>query len=181
MAGIYKLATSFFSISCMVWTADIFGKGPVLRSSGKLSTGRKTNTGKRPKGAGENRCPLLFCIMLTVYLISGCSHSSEGTPAGSICLAANDFFAQGNYEASIDEYEKLIEKEPETADRVYFEMGIIYAHPKNDRKSYHKAPECFREIINDYPDSEYRRDSQMLMLQIQNVIIKDKLIAEQQT
>ena len=119
--------------------------------------------------------------MLTAFFLSGCSHSSESTPAGSISLSANDFFAQGNYEASLAEYEKQIEKEPENADRVYFEMGIIYAHPKNDRKSYEKALECFRKIINDYPESEFRRDSQMMMLQIQNVIIKDKLIAEQQT
>ncbi len=165
----------------MVWTADIFGKGLVLRSSGKLSTGTKTNTGKRPNGTGGYLHPLLFYIMLNAFLISGCSHIGEGTPAGSISLAANDFFAQGNYEASLGKYKKLIEKEPETADRVLFEMGIIYAHPGNDRKSYQKALECFRKIINDYLDSEYRRDSQMMMLQIQNVIIKDNLIAEQQT
>lgn len=96
-------------------------------------------------------------------------------------MSANDFFARGNYEASLGEYEKLIEKEPETADRVLFEMGIIYAHPGNFRKSYQKALECFRKIINDYPDSQYRRDSQLMVLQIQNVIIKDNLIAEQQT
>lgn len=96
-------------------------------------------------------------------------------------MAANDFFAQGNYEASLCKYKELLEKEPDTADRVFFEMGIIYAHPKNDQKSYRKALECFREIISEYPDSEYRRDSQMMMLQIQNVIIKDKLIAEQQS
>jgi murein L,D-transpeptidase YafK len=96
-------------------------------------------------------------------------------------LDANDFFAQGNYEASLSQYEKLLEKEPETADRVFFEMGIIYAHPKNDQKSYQKALECFRKIISGYPESEYRRDSQMMMLQIQNVIIKDNLIAEQQS
>lgn len=141
------------------------GKGLVLRSSGNLSTATK----------------ILSSIMLTAFLISGCSHSREETPAGSISLAANEFFAQGNYEASLGQYEKLIEEEPETADRLFFEMGIIYAHPKNDRKSYQKALDCFRKIINDFPDSEYRRDSQMMMLQIQNVIIKDNLIAEQQT
>lgn len=90
-------------------------------------------------------------------------------------------FAQGNYEESLGKYEELIEKEPETADRVFFEMGIIYAYPGNDRKDYHKALECFRKIIDDHPDSEYRRDSQMMMLQIQHVITKDNLIAEQQT
>lgn len=139
-----------------------------------------TNTGIRPNGNGAVLRLLFFCIMLTPFLISGCSHSSEDSPAGSISLGANDFFAQGNYEASLGKYEKLIEKEPETADRVLFEMGIIYAHPANKWKSYQKALECFRNIISDYPDSEYRRDSQMMILQIQNVIIKDHLIAEQQ-
>jgi tetratricopeptide (TPR) repeat protein len=118
--------------------------------------------------------------MLAVLLISGCSHSGEGSPAGSIFSEANDFFAQENYEASLGKYEKLIEKEPETADRVLFEMGILYAHPANHRKSYQNALECFRKIISAYPNSEYRRDSQMMMLQIQNVIIKDDLIAKQQ-
>lgn len=90
-------------------------------------------------------------------------------------------FVQGNYTASLGKYEQLIEKEPKSADRVLFQMGIIYAHPENDRKNYQKAMECFRKIIKDYPDSAYRRDSQMMMLQIQNVIIKDNLIAAQQT
>jgi len=124
--------------------------------------------------------PLFYGILLTASIISGCSHSGEGPTAASIALEANVFFAQGNYEASLGQYEKLIEKEPEPADRVLFEMGIIYAHPQNDRKDYQKALECFRKIIGDDPDSEYRRDSQMMMLQIQNVIIKDNLIAAQQ-
>jgi L,D-peptidoglycan transpeptidase YkuD (ErfK/YbiS/YcfS/YnhG family) len=119
--------------------------------------------------------------MLSVFLISGCSSSGKGPPAGSASLEANALFAQGNYEASLGKYEKLIEEEPETADRVLFEMGIIHAHPGNNRKNYQKAMECFRKIIKDHPDSAYRRDSQMMLLQIRNVIIKDNLIAEQQT
>jgi L,D-peptidoglycan transpeptidase YkuD (ErfK/YbiS/YcfS/YnhG family) len=118
--------------------------------------------------------------MLTALPIFGCSHRGGDATVGAIALEANEFFAQGNYEASLGQYEKLIEKEPGSADRVLFEMGIIYAHPGNGHKNYQKALECFRQIIGDYPDSDYRRDSQMLMLQIQNVIIKDNLIAEQQ-
>ena len=45
------------------------------------------------------------------------------------------FFAQGDYEASLGQYEKLIEKEPETADRVLFEMGIIMPIPKTAEKT----------------------------------------------
>ena len=123
---------------------------------------------------------LILCTMLTAGFISGCSHSSEGSLSKSISSEANEFFAQGNYEASLDKYKKAIEDEPEIADRLLFEMGIIYAHPGNEHKNYDKALECFRKIISDYPGSEYRRDSQTLMLQIQNVILKDHLIAAQQ-
>jgi len=120
--------------------------------------------------------------MLTAFLIPGCSHRGGGVgSAGSVSLEAHALFAQGNFEGSLDQYEKLMEKEPEKADRVLFEMGIIYAYPQNDRKDYEKAMECFRKIIKDYPESQYLRDSQMMMLQIQNVIIKDNLIAAQQT
>ncbi len=139
-----------------------------------------TNSDKRSDGARRYLRPIHFCIILTAFLISGCSHSGGGTTARSVSLEANALFSQGNYEASLGKYAELIEKEPKNADRVLFEMGIIYAHPGNERKSYQKAMECFRKIIKNHPDSAYRRDSQMMMLQIQNVIIKDKLIAEQQ-
>lgn len=152
-----------------------------MRSSGKGSTSAKTNAVNRPKGTDGCLSFFLFYIMLSVFFVTGCSHRGVGIPAGSIFLSANDFFAQGNYEASLGEYEKLIEKEPATADRVLFEMGIIYAHPANFLKSYSKALECFLKIINEHPASQYRRDSQLMVLQIQNVIIKDNLIEEQQS
>jgi lipoprotein-anchoring transpeptidase ErfK/SrfK len=135
---------------------------------------------KRPNWTGGYLRTLLFYIILTAFFISGCSHSGEGSPARSIALEAIDLFTQGNYEDSLGKYKKLIAMEPETADRALFEMGIIYTHPGNDRKSYPKALECFRKIVSEYPDSDYRRDSQMMMLQIQNVMIKDNLIVEQQ-
>lgn len=149
-------------------------------SSGILATRTMTKMGKRLDGTGRYLRPLFCSIMLTAFFISACGHGGEGSSARSLSLQANALLAQGNYEGALGKYGKLIEKEPETADRVLFEMGIIYAHPGNDRKDHQKALECFRKIIKDHPDSAYRRDSQMMMLQIQNVIIKDHLIAEQQ-
>ena len=124
---------------------------------------------------------IFFCFMLTAFPIGGCRQGGKGSADGSGVLEANDLFAQGNYAASLDKYEKLIEKEPGNADRVLFEMGVVYAHPGNSRKCYQKALECFRKIIADYPNSDYRRDSQMMVFQIQNIVIKDNLIAEQQS
>lgn len=90
-------------------------------------------------------------------------------------------YNQGNFEASLSKYKQIIEKYPTVADRVLFEMGIIYAHPKNEKKDYQKSLECFRKIVEEYPDSDYRRDSQMMTFQIHNVINKDRIIARQQT
>jgi len=145
-----------------------------------VSSGTQATRRLRPNGAGGHPGALLFCFILTAFLISGCGHGGKCTPAGSIFREANDFFAQGNYAAALGKYQKLVEKDPENADRALFEMGIVYSHPGNHCKSYQKALECFRKIVSEHPDSAYRRDSQMMMLQIQNVIIKDNLIAAQQ-
>jgi L,D-peptidoglycan transpeptidase YkuD (ErfK/YbiS/YcfS/YnhG family) len=165
----------------MVRIADISGRGLVLRSSSTLLTSTKTYTGKRQRGMGEYLRLFFVCIMITPILICGCSYIDEGLQARSIFQEANDFFNQGKYEASLRKYEQIIEKHPAVADRVLFEMGIIYAYPRNEQKDYQKSLECFQKLVRDYPDSEYRRDSQMMILQIHNVIIKDKIIATQQT
>ena len=91
------------------------------------------------------------------------------------------FSARGDYEASLRKYEQIIEKHPTARDRILFEMGIIYAYPRNEQKDYQKSLECFQELIKDYPESEYRRDSEMMIFNINNVIIKDKTIATQKT
>ena len=121
------------------------------------------------------------CIMIASIFIGGCSYLDGGFQVRSISQEANEFFNQGKYEASLSKYEQIIEKHPAVADRVLFEMGIIYAYPRNQQKNYQKSLGCFQKLVRDYPDSEYRWDSQMMILQIHNVIIKDKIIAEQRT
>jgi len=59
-------------------------------------------------------------------------------------------------------------------------MGIIHAHPKNQQKDYQKSLECFQKLIKDYPGSEYRQNSEMMIFNIRNVALKDTTIAAQQ-
>jgi tetratricopeptide (TPR) repeat protein len=170
------LLFSFFS---MVHIADKSEIGLVLRSSSTLLTSTKTYTSKRPRWIGGYFRLSLVCFILTPILVGGCSY--ERHQARSISQQANDLFTQGKYEASLSKYRQTIEKDPAVADRVLFEMGIIYAHPRNEQKDYYIALQCFQKLVRDYPDSEYRRDSQMMIFQIHNVILKDKIIATQQT
>jgi outer membrane protein assembly factor BamD (BamD/ComL family) len=164
----------------MVRIPDISGRGLVLWTS-TLLTSTKTYTGKKHREIGEYLRVLFLCILITPVLIYGCSYSLEGLQSRSIFEEANDSFNQGKYEASLAKYGQITEKYPALADRVLFEMGIVYAYPRNESKDYQKSMECFQKLVRDYPDSEYRRDSQMMILQLHNVIIKDEIITTQQT
>jgi lipoprotein-anchoring transpeptidase ErfK/SrfK len=126
--------------------------------------------------------PFPFCIFLVMapILLSGCSHINDGRQAKTTFAEANDLFHQGSYTASLEKYSEIIEKYPAKADRALFEMGIVYAHPKNERKDYQKSLECFQKLIKEYPGSEYRQNSEMMMFNIRNVVLKDQTIAEQQ-
>lgn len=147
-----------------------------MRSSRRLSTSTKTFTGKRPKSTGGFLRLFVVGLMIIPILVGGCSHTDEGT----LSQEANQFFNQGNYGAALGKYEQLIENHPAVTDRVLFEMGITYAYPTNAQKDHQKALDCFQKVVREYPDSKYRHDSQMMILQIQNVIIKDKKITTQQ-
>ena len=151
-----------------------------MRSSIRLLTGIKMDAGKRPRGTGRYLRLFFVCIMITPILIGGCSHTDEGRQSRTLSQEANDFFNQGKYEDSLSKYAQILEKNPSTADRVLFEMGIIYAYPGNEQRDYQKSLQCFQTLVRDYPDSAYRQGSQMMILQINNVIFKDNIIAAQQ-
>ena len=118
--------------------------------------------------------------MMAPMLLSGCSHLNDGRQAKKTFAEANDLFHQGRYTASLDKYSEIPKKYPAEADRALFEMGIIYAHPKNERKDYQKSLECFQKLIKEYPGSEYRQNSEMMIFNIRNVVLKDQTIAAQQ-
>lgn len=121
------------------------------------------------------------CFMLTSLLMCGCSHFNEGGGATPSFRDANDFFNQGNYSAALNKYQQIIEKYPSAGDRGLFEMGIIYAYSGNEQKDYQKSLECFQKLIKDYPMSGYRKDSELMTFNINNVIYKDKTIVAQQS
>lgn len=129
---------------------------------------------------GKHLNLLFVCIILAPMLLCGCSHFNGGSRAKSTFKEANDLFNQGSYKASLGKYEQIIEKHPAEGDRVLFEMGIIYAYSGNEQKDYRKSLECFQKLIRDFPASGYRKDSEMMIFQINNVIAKDKTIATQQ-
>jgi tetratricopeptide (TPR) repeat protein len=136
---------------------------------------------KKQDSIGEHLCFFLLCIIFASILLSGCGHHGGGSQAKSTLEEANNLFNQGCYQASLDKYVQSSAKHPAQGDRILFEMGIIYAYPKNEQKDYQKALECFQKLIKEYPASEYRQNSEMMIFSLTNVAIKDQTIARQQT
>ena len=124
---------------------------------------------------------IISCLLLTSILLVGCSSMNGGFQEKSILEEANVLFSQGNYSASLNKYEQIVEKQNTSRDRVLFEMGIIYAYPKNEQKDYQKSTECFQKLLKEYPGSEYRQNSEVMIFTINNVVLKDRLIAAQQS
>jgi tetratricopeptide (TPR) repeat protein len=128
---------------------------------------------KKQNRRSEHLYFFLACIIITPILMYGCS----ATPA---IKEANDFSSQGNYKASLSKYEQIIAQYPTEGDRVLFEMGLIYAFPRNQQKDYQKSLECFQKLIKDYPGSGYRHDSEVMISLINDITSKDKMIIAQQ-
>jgi L,D-peptidoglycan transpeptidase YkuD (ErfK/YbiS/YcfS/YnhG family) len=118
--------------------------------------------------------------MMAPILLSGCSHVNDARRANTAFAEANDLFHQESYAASLDKYSEIAEKYPAKADRALFEMGIVYAHPRNERKDYQKSLDCFQKLIKEYPGSEYRQNGEMMIFNIRNVVLKDQTTAAQQ-
>jgi tetratricopeptide (TPR) repeat protein len=123
----------------------------------------------------------LNLLLIASLLLCGCSHFNERLEVKTTFTEANFFFNQGDYETSLGKYRQIIEKYPIAGDRVLFEMGIIYSYPRNEQRDYQKSLDCFEKLIKDYPDSVYKKDSELLIFTINNVILKDKTIATQHT
>ena len=121
--------------------------------------------GKKRSRRGKHLYFFIACIIITPIFMYGCS-------ARPAIKEANDFLSQGNYKASLSKYEQIIVRYPTAGDRVLFEMGVIYAFPRNQQKDYQKSLECFQKLIKDYPGSEYRQDSEVMISLINEVTKK---------
>jgi len=68
---------------------------------------------------------------------------------------ARTLFAQGNYEASLEENRKVLAwaEEASPGDKALFNMGLIYANGANPKKDLGKSLIYFRRVSEEYPRS----------------------------
>ncbi len=131
---------------------------------------------KTPGRIGAAAGCALICLLISLLGVCGCSH----LPPRQAQKEAADLARRGSFEASLGQYDQMLKKYPKAADRMLFEMGMIYAHPDNRTKDYPKALALFETVVGQHPDSPERTASEMMIAHIHNLLARDKRIALQQ-
>ena len=87
----------------------------------------------------------------------------ERREANEYLMLAQSLMAKGDYEGSLRESQKvlgLLNDQP-PADTAIFNMGLIYAHPKNPKKDNKRAIYFFNRVIKGYPDSPWAEQAKI--------------------
>jgi tetratricopeptide (TPR) repeat protein len=135
--------------------------------------------GKKQDRRGKHFYLFFACSIIISVLLTGCAHFYEELITRSDFQQAGDFTRNGNYKASVSKYEQIIAGYPLVGDRVLFQMGIIYASPRNQQKDYQKSLDYFQRLIKNYPESGYRQDSDTLIFLIHEISSRDKSVFTQ--
>jgi outer membrane protein assembly factor BamD (BamD/ComL family) len=87
--------------------------------------------------------------------------------------------SNGKYEASLKETRELLRLYRGTlGDEALFQMGLIYAYPKNPDHDYEKSIAWFHSLIEDFPQSKNTDQAEAWVLLLQDMIKKEQEVAE---
>lgn len=78
-------------------------------------------------------------------------------------LHGQELFNQGDYEGSLKEYKEVLSLSANRtpADEALFNMGLIYAHPGNPKRSLATSLSVFQKLMKDYPQSPWAEQAKI--------------------
>lgn len=119
-----------------------------------------------------------YCIALLLG-IWGCTHFPENWKGEGRLARAWTLFAKGKYGASLRETKEVLRIYPRTlGDLALFQMGLIYAHPKNPDQDYERSLKHFQKVIKDFPQSKFKNQAEVWVLFILEIMDKEEEIVE---
>ena len=76
---------------------------------------------------------------------------------------AQNLLAKGDYEGSVRESQKALTlaKNQAPGDEALFNMGLVYAHPKNPKKDNKRAIGFFSRVVKSYPESPWTEQAKI--------------------
>jgi tetratricopeptide (TPR) repeat protein len=87
----------------------------------------------------------------------------ERREANEYLILAQNLLAKGDYEGSLRESQRVLGllKDQPPADTAIFNMGLVYAHPKNPKKDNKRAIYFFSRVIKGYPDGPWAEQAKI--------------------
>ena len=129
----------------------------------------------------EGKYLLLYpaCCIALLLGIWGCNHFPENWKGEGRLARAWTLFAEGKYGESLRETQEVLRIYPQTlGDLALFQMGLIYAHPKNPDRDYQRSLKRFQRVIQEFPDSKFKNQAEVWVLFIQEIMDKERAIGE---
>ena len=119
----------------------------------------------------------LTCLGLLPFVIFGCLHFSKKQQGQQLLKEGMDQMVNRQYAASMTKSLTVLNSFPHTlADQALFQIGLLYAQPENPNQDYEKSLGSFNKILNEFPESQLRHQSQIWILFIRDVIDKKQKI-----
>lgn len=112
--------------------------------------------GRKPGRAGKY---VYLCFALLI-LFAACSLLPEPRrqrEMRDLYASGNSLLAQGNYDAALKTFEKLLhmaQGEP-PSDAATYGIGLVHAHPRNPLRDRQKAVASFSQVIGSFPASPW--------------------------
>jgi outer membrane protein assembly factor BamD (BamD/ComL family) len=107
----------------------------------------------------------------------GCTHLLEKRKGEKRVARARTLLAEGKCRASLKEIKEVLRLYPRNlGDKALFQMGLIYACPKNPDHDYPRSLKCFQRVIKEFPQSKIRNQAKVWILFVQELINKEKEI-----
>lgn len=87
----------------------------------------------------------------------------ERREANEYLSTAQNLLARGDYEGSLRESQRALGllKDQPPADTAIFNMGLVYAHPKNPKKDNKRAIYFFNRVIKGFPDGPWAEQAKI--------------------
>jgi len=116
--------------------------------------------GQERSGKGEHVLLCIACCVGVWLSLCGCAHSVKPSQGDQALREAKELRGMGAYSASEKKTLSVLEDFPQTlGDEALFQMGLLYALPKNPNADHEKSRAFFQKLVTLYPDSSRKEEA----------------------
>jgi hypothetical protein len=118
------------------------------------------------------------CLSLSLWLC-GCVPSLRQWQGEQALREAKDLRSEGDYSASEKKTLGVLEDFPQTlGDEALFQLGLLYAFPKNPKADYEKSRAYFEKLLTLYPQSSRKEEAAAWVPVLDKIIGHEKETSE---